>query len=266
MIVRPVGQRHNRVYGYIRVSLADVNSEDLSVERQRRLITAFSQSKYEKSVDEFFIDTECLGSTKILEREAAREMTDVMEEHDVVITTRLDRLSMSVPDLMEMIPHFQHTGVHLYFCEQFGDMPIAHREPDRQIEGMEHHVDLDSRVHGVFTMALQAINQLAAAAKRDKCEHKKIELVRQGFWSGGPNIPYGFKLKRVEHEGRIRPWLEPVPEQQRWVQLIFKMRERKMNYSKIAREINSLQNDRVWNPSQVRNVLRQPERYTVQSP
>jgi hypothetical protein len=265
VIVRPVGQQHNCVYGYIRASLADAKSKDLSVERQRRLITAFSQSKYEKSVDEFFIDTECIGSTKILDREGARTLTDVMEEHDVVIATRFDRLSMSVPELLELIPHFQETGVHLYFCEQFGDMPIAHRSPHRYVEGMEHHVDMDSRIHSIFTMALQAVHQLNAAVKRDKCEHRKVELMRQGFWSGGPIVPYGFRLKPVEHEGKIRQWLEPVPEEQKWIEVILKMRERKMGYSKIAREINSLQNERVFSHAQIRKIIDKPERYTVQS-
>ncbi len=255
----------NNIYGYVRVSTDEQVKSGISLETQKQQISEFVREKYNREVTEFFADEGISGTHAVLDRPASRDMTDVIDRHDVVICTRLDRLSRSSSDLLGLIPVLQDIGITLYFCEQFGDMPIAHREPDRQIEGMEHHVDLDSRVHGVFTMALQAINQLAAAAKRDKCEHKKIELVRKGFWSGGPNIPYGFKLKRVEHEGRIRPWLEPVPDQQRWVQLIFKMRERKMNYSKIAREINSLQNDRVWNPSQVRNVLRQPERYTVQS-
>ena len=53
-------------------------------------------------------------------------MTDVIDRHDVVICTRLDRLSRSSSDLLGLIPVLQDIGITLYFCEQFGEMPIVY--------------------------------------------------------------------------------------------------------------------------------------------
>jgi len=57
------------------------------------------------------------GTIPITERPESREMTDIMDENDVVVSTRLDRLSRTTTDLLSTIPVFEQSGVTYYLCE-----------------------------------------------------------------------------------------------------------------------------------------------------
>ena len=59
----------------------------------------------------------------ILERNRCKAMTDVIDRHDVIVATRIDRLSRSAADMLKTIPFLEETGVTLYLCEQFADVP-----------------------------------------------------------------------------------------------------------------------------------------------
>ena len=65
------------------------------------------KNKFNKDVTEWFIDAGVSGTVPIMEREQCRAMTDVMDEHDIVVATRIDRLSRSCNDLLKTIPHFE---------------------------------------------------------------------------------------------------------------------------------------------------------------
>jgi hypothetical protein len=61
----------------------------------------------------------------LVERPGSRAMTDVMDKHDVIVTTKLDRLARSFIEMVNMIPTLEQTGITLYFCEMFGDIPVV---------------------------------------------------------------------------------------------------------------------------------------------
>jgi len=253
VIVRPVYGQVNRIYGYIRQSHSEHRFPDLAVERQKKLITKFCANKYERAVDEFFIDHPCTGTVDILDREASRAMTDVVDQHDVIIATRLDRLSRSVDNLLTIIPQLQEVGVDLYFCEQFGDFPVAYRKPER-IKGIEHHVDFSDQIHQAFLMALKAADGLARARELDIIEDGRVEWAAKGYYLGG-RLPYGYRTEAVEIDGKIRKRLVPVPEEQRWIEVMKKMRKRKLTYWQIAKQMNSLQKDRKFYDKSVERIL-----------
>lgn len=253
MIVRPVYGQVNRIYGYIRQAYSEESSADLCVERQKKLITQFCANKYERAVDQFFVDHPCTGTKDVLDRESARGLTDAIEEHDVIVATRLDRISKSVDNLLIIIPILQEIGVDLYFCEQFGDYPVTYRRPER-VKGLEHHVDFSDRVHQVFLMALQAIDDLARTRELDIIEDGRVEWAAKGYYLGG-KLPYGYKLEPVNHDGKIRKKMISDPEQQHWIEVMQKMRKRKMSYDKIAEQMNSLQTGRLWYGKMVKRVL-----------
>ena len=82
----------NRVFGYVRVSTREQVRSGISLETQQQAITEFVKEKYNRPVDEFFIDDGVSGTMPILDRPGSREMTDCIEEQEVIICTRLDRL------------------------------------------------------------------------------------------------------------------------------------------------------------------------------
>ena len=111
----------NNIYGYVRVSTLEQARNGSSIELQKDMITEFVKDKYNREVTEFFADEGVSGTIPILDRPESRRLTDVMDEHDVIVTTRLDRFSRSSKNLLNIMPVLEDTKVTLFFCEQFGD-------------------------------------------------------------------------------------------------------------------------------------------------
>ena len=110
------------IYGYCRVSTTEQAENGISIDTQQELISEFVREKFNRDVTEWFVDAGVSGTVPIMEREQCRAMTDVIDEYDIVIATRIDRLSRSCNDLLQTIPHLEECGVTLYLCEQFNDM------------------------------------------------------------------------------------------------------------------------------------------------
>ena len=102
MTIRPVKQIRN-IYGYVRVSTQEQVRSGVSLRQQQDAISSFVQEKCNREVDKFFIDGGVSGTRPILERTGSKELTDAIDEYDVVICTRLDRLSRTANDLLNTI-------------------------------------------------------------------------------------------------------------------------------------------------------------------
>lgn len=79
----------NNIYGYVRVSTDEQVKSGISLETQKQQISEFVREKYNREVTEFFADEGISGTHAVLDRPASRDMTDVIDEHDVVICTGL---------------------------------------------------------------------------------------------------------------------------------------------------------------------------------
>ena len=65
--MKPIKQINN-VYGYCRVSTQEQAQNGISLETQKDLIANFIKEKYNREVDEWFIDDGVSGTVPILER------------------------------------------------------------------------------------------------------------------------------------------------------------------------------------------------------
>ena len=65
----------NNVFGYCRVSTVEQAQNGISLETQQDLISAFIKEKYNREVDEWFIDDGVSGTVPILERNRCRDTT-----------------------------------------------------------------------------------------------------------------------------------------------------------------------------------------------
>ena len=75
MTIRPIKQIRN-IYGYVRVSTQEQVRSGVSLRQQQDAITTFVQEKYNREVDEFFIDDGVSGTRPILERPGSKDWTD----------------------------------------------------------------------------------------------------------------------------------------------------------------------------------------------
>ena len=122
MSINPI-KKVNKIYGYVRVSTDEQAAHGISLETQKKEISEFVKGKYHCEVDAFFEDDGYSGKIPVIvngeanpERPGMADLLNNLEEYDVVITTRLDRLSRSTNYLLGLITYFQDVYMTLFFC------------------------------------------------------------------------------------------------------------------------------------------------------
>lgn len=229
----------NNIYGYVRVSTYEQAKNGISIETQKSLINEFVKNKFNREVDHFFVDAGVSGTVPITQRKASRELTDTMDEHDILVSTRLCRLSRSMSDLMKVIPIYEETGVTYYLCEQFGDMPIAY--PKRNKKNTLHDkFDMNEMVNKIMLMVLSAVAEIEHGGTKKKFAEGKLHWAEKGYAVGG-SAPYGYVKEEVKFkEGKrlkSRMKLVPVPEEMKILDFIDKLRAKGLGPTRIARQI-----------------------------
>lgn len=87
-MIKPLKQINN-IYGYVRVSTKEQVRSGVSIDVQQQQISEFVKEKYNREVTDFFVDDGVSGTMPILERGGSRGLTDVIDQNDIVICTRL---------------------------------------------------------------------------------------------------------------------------------------------------------------------------------
>ena len=231
----------NRIYGYVRVSTYEQVRSGCSPETQEKLISAFVKEKYNREVDRFFVDEGVSGTTPILERPASREMTDSMDEHDILVTTRLDRLSRSSSDLLHIIPVLEETGVTLYFCQQFGDVPIVYPKT-KEDKGLRGKFDMNEMANRIMLMVLSAVSEIEHGNIMDRFDDGKMDWASKGYSIGG-DAPFGYRKVPEKHGNKHRTRLVEIPEEQAVIKTIRACSKRGLGARRIAKQVQSLHRD-----------------------
>lgn len=252
MSINPIKQV-NSIYGYVRVSTKEQVKSGISLETQKKNIEEFSRAKYNRSVDEWFVDDGVSGLNPILERPASKALTDVMDEFDVIICTRLDRLSRSTNDLLNIIPNFEGCGVTLFFCEQFGEMPIVYPKPASE-KGLRSRFDMAEMANKIMLMVLSAVAEIEHSTIKDRFGDGKIDWASRGYSIGG-GVPYGYRKVKEKHGNKMRSLLVEDEEEQKVLKAIRKLHKRGLGRRKIAKQINSLYKDCNMSDRKVERIL-----------
>ena len=201
-------KRINKIYGYCRVSTVEQARHGVSIELQKRHIEEFVREKYNREVDGFYFDEGVSGKVDILDRDGSRALTDAIDEWDIVVCTRLDRLSRSTHDLLQMIPNLQESNVTLFFCEQFGDVPIVYPR-ETSGKGLRSKFDMNQMTNQIMLMVLSAVAELEHGIIKDRFADGKVDWANRGYSIGG-SVPYGFEKVLERHGNNSRTRLVPV--------------------------------------------------------
>tara|TARA_A100001201_G_scaffold4552_3_gene9051 strand:+ start:580 stop:1377 length:798 start_codon:yes stop_codon:yes gene_type:complete len=244
----------NNIYGYVRVSTYEQATSGCSLETQKKLIQEFVQEKFNRPVDHFFEDAGEPGTVPILTRTGSRAMTDVIDEHDIVVTTRLDRLSRTSSDLLNIIPHLEDCGVTLYFCQQFGDIPIAYPKPKEE-KGLRSKFDMNEMANKIMLMVLSAVAEIEHGNIKDRFNDGKLDWAAKSYAVGG-SAPFGYEKVKEKHGRKTRWKLVEIPAEQKVLKTIEKCRERGLGPRKIAKQVQAYHPDFADFPYwKVRNIL-----------
>ena len=228
----------NNVYGYVRVSTYEQASNGCSLETQQKLIEEFVKEKYNRKVDKFFIETGVSGTTPIVDRPASRELTDVMDEHDIIVCTRLDRMSRSSGDLLNIIPVLEETGVTLYFCQQFGDVPIVYPK-SKDESGLRSKFDMNEMANRIMLMVLSAVSEIEHGNIKDRFADGKMDWASKGHSIGGA-APFGFDKQPVKYGNKHRTKLIPNEQEQDVLKTIYALHDSGLGWRRIAKQVRSL--------------------------
>ena len=256
-MINPTHEIRN-IYGYVRVSTPEQAKNGISIETQKKLIENFVKDKWNRKVTEIFVDEGVSGKVDIVERPGSRALTDVIDEWDIVVCTRLDRFSRSTSDLLNVIPVLQETGISLYFCEQFGDMPIVYPRDEKRA-GLRSKFDMNYMANQIMLMVLSAVAEIEHGTIKERFAEGKIDWAEKGYSIGG-KTPYGFKKVEEYHGSKRRVRLEPVEDEQRVIRTIHRLADRNLGSHRIARQVRSLHaNARNMSPTKVARILRRKE-------
>ena len=231
----------NNVYGYCRVSTQEQAQNGISIQTQRGLISAFIKEKYNREVDEWFIDDGVSGTVPILERNRCKDMTDVIDRHDVIVVTRLDRFSRSAGDMLKTIPVLEETGIILYLCEEYGDVPVVYPKP-KDDNGLRSKFDMNEMVNKIMVMMLSYAAEIEYGSTVDKLKEGKIAWAERGYAIGGA-VPFGYEgiEEKVKTGNRLkrRMKLVEVPEEQAVLKTIHACAKRGLGAKRIAKQVSS---------------------------
>ena len=228
-MIQPLKQINN-IYAYV--------SDGSSLDEQKKTIQDFVQAKFNRPVDEFFIDAGVSGMKDLIERPGSRAMTDVMDQHDVIVTTKLDRLARSFTEMVNMIPTLEDTGITLYFCEMFGETPVV-LPKQKQETGLAAKMDMVRINNRQLVATLAQFAEFEREMIKSRLSGGKIAWAEKGYSIGG-HVPFGYAKEYENHGSRRHTKLIPIPEEQAVLKTIYECRGRGLGARRIAKQVSSL--------------------------
>jgi len=228
----------NNIYGYVRVSTYEQATNGCSLDTQKKLISQFVKDKFGKEVDYFFVDAGESGTVSINARPGSRDMTDTIDENDIIITTRLDRLSRNSKDLLDIIPKLEEIGVTMYFCQQFGDIPIAYPKQDKE-KGLHARFDMNEMANKIMLMVLSAVSEIEHGNIKDRFNDGKLDWASKSYAVGG-SVPFGYQKVEEKHGRKSRWKLIEIPEEQEVLRTIYKCQRRGLGARRIAKQVQNM--------------------------
>ena len=228
----------NNIYGYIRVSSEQQVKDGSSLDEQKKSIEEFVANKYGgRKVDQFFTDAGISGMKPLLERPGSRELTDTMDANDVIVATKLDRIARSPLEMINMIPTLEDTGITLYFCDMFGDIPLV-LPKEKEKTGLEAKMDLTRMANNQLVTMLAWFAGMEKEMIMSRLNGGKLVYAERGYSIGG-KTPFGYKKAYDQSGSRRRTKLVPIPEEQEVLKHIYALRAKGLGARKIAKQIQS---------------------------
>ena len=228
----------NNIYGYIRVSSEQQVKDGSSLEEQKKSIEEFVANKYGREVDQFFTDAGISGMKPLLERPGSRELTDIMDKHDVIVATKLDRLARSFNEMLNMIPVLEETGITLYFHEMYGDTPVVLPKKTEEKTGLEVKFDWARQAQKVLVINMAQYAEFERTMIMERLNGGKLVYAEKGYSIGG-QTPFGYTKEYDDSGSRRRTKLIPVPEEQEVLKHIYALRDEGLGARRIARQIQN---------------------------
>lgn len=193
-------------YGYVRVSTGRQAEDGESLDVQKRQIEGYAKMQGLK-LDDVFIERGVSGSKPLRERKRGAALLETLEDGDVVVTAKLDRMFRSSLDALDNMQALRDRRISVHMIDLGGD-----------VTG-----------NGVSNLVFTILSAVAEA-ERDRIRERIVDVKRdqreRGRYLGGI-VPFGYSL---DAEGN----LIKKSEEQRAIKTMVELRRRNTPYRKIA--------------------------------
>jgi putative DNA-invertase from lambdoid prophage Rac len=162
------------VRGYVRVSTTRQAEEGESLETQEHKVRS-QAGVLGLTMDKVYIERGVSGSKPLRERPEGVRMLTEIEDGDVVIATRLDRMFRSALDALATLEEFKRCKVKLYFLD-LGNDPVTG--------------------NGISKLVFNILTAVAEAERdriRERVTEVKADQKRRGRFLGG-RAPFGWTV------------------------------------------------------------------------
>jgi putative DNA-invertase from lambdoid prophage Rac len=200
-----------RVFGYVRVSTIAQADEGESLAVQQRTIAGYAQM-HGLTIEKVFVERGVSGSKPLDERPEGSTLIRDLRPGDTVITPKLDRMFRSALDALNVLGAMKQGGINLHMIDLGGD-----------VTG-----------NGISKLVFTILSAVAEA-ERDRTRERITEVKRdqrqRGRFLGGI-APFGY-AKGESGE------LVPVPEQQKAIQKMKRLKAQKLSLRAIAEALRA---------------------------
>lgn len=223
---------------YVRVSTREQAQEGVSVESQVEKIRAYARFNEIELLD-IVVDLGVSGGKELHRREGGCRLLGMMNKVDAVISTKLDRLFRDAADCLVRTKSWDQKGVALHLLD-FGGT----------------NLDTSSPMGRMFLTVAAAMAEMERALARERTQnamdHKRSKSQRISR-----HVPFGHDLA---DDGQT---LVENPREQRAIQVMRRMRERKASYQRIADRLSAFciptkQGKPRWSQRSVQTILKRP--------
>lgn len=156
------------VAGYVRVS-TDTQAERYSIPQQIELIENYCKAK-EWTLIKTYTDGGFTGAN--VDRPALQELLESIDNYDMVLVYRLDRLSRSQRDILELIDYFA--------------------KHDVKFASIQENFDTSTALGMAMVGILAAFAQLEREQIKERMALGRKGRTKKGLWRAGSNVPTGY--------------------------------------------------------------------------
>lgn len=156
------------VAGYVRVS-SDAQTENYSIPQQKELIESYCKARQWDLIN-VYIDGGYTGANT--DRPALKELTKHLKMYDMVLVYKLDRLSRSQKDTLQLIDTFASHGV--------------------KFTSIQENFDTSTPLGMAMVGILSTFAQLEREQIKERMALGRRGRTQKGLWRAGSNVPTGY--------------------------------------------------------------------------
>lgn len=156
------------VAGYVRVS-SDAQVENYSISQQKDLLESYCKAKDWELIKTYVDGGYSGGNTN---RPALQELLTDLKGYDLILVYKLDRLSRSQKDTLELIERFEKSGV--------------------KFASIQENFDTSTPLGMAMVGILSTFAQLEREQIKERMSLGRKGRTKKGLWRAGSNVPTGY--------------------------------------------------------------------------